>query len=166
MGIADNLAFVWDGTAWRDDTGAPASAGSGIAGIGGFFNSLSCPTSHFCAGVTGEGQIAMWDGTKWTVDDGVLSPAYTASISCTSAVTCLAVGTGALAAGWYGTQYRYWNASSWSEPSEVPTPGTMDIPGYSPPIVNVQCAAPGSCMLLDGGKGYSFRTPPKSTSTG
>ena len=94
------LAEVWDGTSWTTQT-IPKPAGSPNISL----NGVSCTSATVCIAVgyvqiNGAGNIPLaerWDGTSWTVQTTPNPTTSTSSelsgVSCTSATTCIAVGT-------------------------------------------------------------------------
>ena len=185
-------AAAWNGTSWH------AMRSSGVLGQEG---ALSCPTPTFCMAVgssfgrTGPGPGAMrWNGSAWRPtanptgnfgsppsctsghcpEPPVRSPSLT-SVSCTSPIECIALGSGYVTFGfeWDGTKWTQIPALTADGVGAVscPTRGpclavggttTVTIAGttvtkVSPPTTltparggldAVNCSSPGQCVVL------------------
>jgi len=124
------------------------------------FSGVSCATGSSCTAVgTAVANTTLaesWAGTKWTIEptpspDNSAS-SNLASVSCTAATACLAVGSyySSLGSGWLPLA-ELWNGSSWTiRPPPTPSEGSNDILSY------VQCATAKACMAV--GSYYSSAT--------
>ncbi|MFC6705042.1 hypothetical protein [Flexivirga alba] len=95
--------------------------------------SISCPTSSFCAAVDTSGNALTWNGTRWTspqridrAGDGLFS------VSCPSSSFCAAIdGVG---------NVLTWNGTAWSAPKAVDTGNVL---------ASVSCPSAGFCAAVD-----------------
>ena len=140
----ESLAELWNGTSWSIT--APLSGASQSRLLG-----TSCVSATFCFAVgdyiTGSGARALverWNGTTWSI---VATPkpagsqsTSLASVSCSSAKFCFAVGSEAIGNGGRPVTER-WNGSTWSV---VPSP-LVDS------LASVSCVNPTMCFAV----GYS-----------
>ena len=94
--LVSGYAAMYDGTTWSQPAGLPTSAGEP--------DSVSCPTSSFCAAVDGGGgNVVTFDGSRWTAPVNIDSKAakslngpvliFLMSVSCPSALFCVAGDT-------------------------------------------------------------------------
>ncbi len=150
------VAERWNGTKWRiKQVAVPAGASSvGLA-------SVSCPSSASCEAVgmyrdsSGNLQLLAeaWDGTTWTVQP-VPNPSpgdpqtFLASVSCSSAAACTAVGA-YLGPDATNTLAERWDGSTWKVQS-TPNPGDASdsLRGVSCPSAT-DCTAVGSQTSSD-----------------
>ncbi len=144
------LAASWNGTAFHD-LKAPLPSGTNNAS----FASLSCASAHSCAAVgeahadssdlTSLGFADVWNGrtwkiTKWSGPKGDTETALL-SVSCTSAVRCMAVGqhgtesTGAPAA-------LAWDGRRWTV---LKVPGAKGVGAF---FESVSCPVNGKCVVV------------------
>jgi hypothetical protein len=150
------LAERWDGTNWTvmavPDPG-PASQYSTGGEAQAELTGVSCTSPQWCMAVgTFTGAHALseralserWDGTKWSLGS---SPAGLGSapeaVSCTSAVYCLAVGS--------GPQLESWDGARWSPV----TSAYKNPPHDSGGLAAVSCYAFHSCVAV----GYEGLVP-------
>ena len=123
------------------------------------FESVSCPTTSFCAAVgfshssTAVVPLAeRWDGATWTIDDTPVAPGASQNIlfgvSCATANACLAVGEstvgdvtqeGAATSLWA----ERWDGSAWT----VETPATPPLSSHSS-LRGVSCASATDCTAV------------------
>ncbi len=121
------------------------------------FSGVSCAEASCTAVGTAVGNTTLaegWDGTKWNIEPTPAPSNATwstlASVSCTAATACLAVGS------YYGSSgelplAELWNGSSWTiRPPPTPSEGSNDVLSY------VQCATAKACMAV--GSYYSSAT--------
>ncbi len=121
------------------------------------FSGVSCAEASCTAVGTAVGNTTLaegWGGTKWTIEPtpapGDATWSTLASVSCTAATACLAVGS------YYGSSgelplAELWNGSSWTiRPPPTPSEGSNDVLSY------VQCATAKACMAV--GSYYSAAT--------
>jgi hypothetical protein len=124
------------------------------------FSGVSCATGSSCTAVgTAVANTTLaesWAGTKWTIEPTPAPDKSTssnlASVSCTAATACLAVGSyySSLGSGWLPLA-ELWNGSSWTiRPPPTPSEGSNDVLSY------VQCATAKACMAV--GSYYSSAT--------
>ncbi len=124
------------------------------------FSGVSCATGSSCTAVgTAVANTTLaesWAGTKWTIEPTTAPDKSTlsnlASVSCTAATACLAVGSyySSLGSGWLPLA-ELWNGSSWTiRPPPTPSEGSNDVLSY------VQCATAKACMAV--GSYYSSAT--------
>ena len=147
------LAESWNGGKWTLSR-PPAPKGS----IVGDLEKVSCPTTAFCIAVgtsaTNKGGFVLadrWNGKTWAMTS-VKPPANAKNdaslngVSCRSAKSCVAVGTGTPATGRPGglrSFAEFWDGKTW-------TAGTISWPkGTSNNyLVGVSCAAANSCLAV------------------
>ncbi len=122
----------------------------------GYLTDLSCTSASFCMAVgTDKGAtnhrhdaalIEMWNGTVWSVQTSArpagarITDLY--GVSCTSATSCMAVGTYEPAGeiSFSTGMTEEWNGATWSI---VPTPDT----GYSQ-LFSVSCSSTAACTAV------------------
>jgi hypothetical protein len=140
------FAASWNGTAWTVHP-APAPGGATSSGLSG----VSCRPGGACIAVgfeidsSGDEDFVenalaeSWNGTAWTIQPtpALLSDVDLASVSCTSATACAAVGNSdndlAVTARW--------NGSSWAIGVQNATEG---------PLTGVSCTAATACTAVGG----------------
>ena len=114
------LVETWDGTTWTVAT-TPSASGAALL-------TVSCPASNACMAV---GTVTVgpqlenvafaeqWNGVAWTIVPTGSLPGSTEnvldSVSCPSAVDCMAVGVDYLAMTKAQTLAEQWNGTSWSQ---------------------------------------------------
>ncbi|MGZ6969328.1 MAG: hypothetical protein ACXVKN_16490 [Acidimicrobiia bacterium] len=143
------LAARWDGTSW-----------SMLASPSGFSNSqllaVHCVTTTDCFAVgdhaTDSGSrdtlVEHWDGSAWSI---IPSPnaaqanfSSLSAISCTSAVSCFAVGSALVASTpRTSTLVERWNGVGWSI---VPSPNVPDV--ILNRLSDVSCLQPSDCFAV------------------
>jgi hypothetical protein len=145
------LAEFWNGTTWSvapSPSPAPYSVLSGV----------SCTSPTSCVSVGSQGNVQgtplfltlaeSWNGSAWSE---VPSPSYgpnlnhLASVSCTSATSCIAVGnwvTGGTS-GEFRTLVETWNGVSWAF---VPSPRPDTLGGVW--LSGVSCVSISSCAAV------------------
>lgn len=122
-------ALTWNGTSWSAPLSVDPSA----------LDSVSCPSSSFCAATDTQGYALTWNGTSWSAPAHmVLFGLDARSVSCPSASFCVAGDDGGYAVTWNGT--------SWSAPTHV------DPYGYLAPV---SCPSTSFCAAVDP-FGYAF----------
>ena len=145
------FTVVWNGSEWSVRQAAAFSSTGGIE-----LQSVSCTSPTTCMAVGGDTLNASsppiaqwWDGNRWSnvstaVGDGA-SSAYFASVSCSQAKSCMAVGTTGIGGshGIAGTPLaEKWDGSTWSF---VQTPSPDDGG-----LVGVSCTSPAWCVAAGG----------------
>jgi hypothetical protein len=88
----DGKASMFNGVSWSSPT--TLSSGAPLA-------SVSCPSDTFCVASDYSGFATTFNGTTWSAGS---STGGSGAVSCATATSCFAVGTG----------YGSWNGSSWS----------------------------------------------------
>lgn len=121
LGSQVPLVERWDGANWTIQTTPPTPGpGSGL-------DAISCSSNSACTAVGGELEISgtaalaeAWDGNAWVdapvpaPDTHKADPAPLVAVSCTSAPSCTAVGSGSLdALGHIAAFADRWNGSAW-----------------------------------------------------
>jgi hypothetical protein len=101
----------------------------------GFTTAVSCPTASFCAAADQTGSVAVYNGSRWSVQSPPITPSDIGlvSISCTSPKFCMAADD---QAGEYGSAAYTWNGSYWSG----------SLPGLY--LTSVSCTSSAFCMAL------------------
>jgi hypothetical protein len=132
-GDGDGDDITYDGTSWS----APDNVDEGFV-----MNSVSCPTTHFCAVAAGDGNGtgAVYNGTTWTeetFDTAVVSGMT--SVSCTSSTNCTAFDDVGNAVFYDGT--------SWSAPENIDETTDADV--------QVSCAGTLCLAVDDGGTAFA-----------
>ena len=153
VGAGSGGGFIerWNGSAWTIET-IPGPSASSVRTL----SSVSCPSATFCVAVgntpaAGARPVAaIWNGTKWTVQD--TSPSgYLDAVSCTSPTFCLGVGASdnqALAESWDG--------STWTvQRTPIPAGAT------GAQLSGVSCASSAACTAVGsfgegGGQGLTL----------
>ncbi len=140
----------WDGTTW---TVVPSP--NPISGLGyPRLNGVSCTGPRSCVAVGDYGTqsgrnftlIESWNGGVWSITPspnpgiGSLPGNYLDSVSCTSAMSCVAVGmfTGPLG---YQPLIETWNGTAWSVLAGPSLPESSEL-------ASVSCSDAGSCMAV------------------
>ncbi len=174
MAVGDGLGARWNGTKWSlvklGFPGTPASLGS-----------VSCTKAGACYADGGffseailTGVIEIWNGSRWRVQNAVISAANDSSvyngISCTTATNCTAVGSyhdpvdgnRALAEDF---------SLRWQDVSPMPLNGVN-----ATSLASVSCASPNACVTVGtfetstafetfsetwDGSTWTFQLPPK-----
>ena len=139
------LAESWDGTVWTVQTT------QNIAGATTVLHGVSCTSSSACVAVgTASGPAQhfaiseVWDGTAWKPQPVPKPSPYgpyatsLASVSCTSASSCTAVGGNG--SGPFAAQ---WNGTSWS----LQTPLTP-VGATAAALNAIACTPGGTCMAV------------------
>jgi hypothetical protein len=143
------LAEAWNGTTWAiEPTPNDGPLGSEFTGV-------SCTSATACTAVGATTLSAdswatlaeAWNGTTWTIEPtpepiGGLSGGL-ASVSCTSATACTAVGRYEDSAGNRVTLAEAWNGTAWTiEPT--PNPVVTILSG----LYGVSCTSPKVCVAV------------------
>jgi hypothetical protein len=141
------LAERWNGTEWV------IQAGRNPAGSNRSLQSVSCTAATACmaVGTFGTGNngkppvvthslTEQWNGTEWAVVPTPEPPLLggnggLSGVSCTSASTCMAVGTGVVE-NWNGSE---WTVGSWTKPSSEGSEGNLSAVS----CVQASCTAVG-----------------------
>jgi Glycosyl hydrolases family 18 len=144
-------ALVYNGTRWTvpaiscpdsstSSAGKCYTRGSSVDPRTGVPDSVSCPTSSFCAAVDQNGSAITGParstaGAVSTIDPiaGILT-----SVSCPTSAFCMAVDTNGYALSWHGTA---WSVPVWSASSPADKRG---------PLESVSCTSRTFCMAVDG----------------
>lgn len=148
--VGHALVERWDGTSWR-----MVPTPSGGLGTKSSLESVSCPAANSCVAAgsftSSDGRTSMdrtlverWEGGTWSIvaspNQGT-EPSALRSISCTSPVACLAVGsfsTGSALEKHQGLA-ETWNCLRWS---------IAAAPGSNAELASVACVASGSCTAV------------------
>ena len=155
---SEPLAESWDGSAWTIDSPPEYPEGK----YGGL-ESVSCFAADGCMAVGGTGHrvdgeieetdvgttAELWSGASWkrlaTASARHFHSSGLNSVSCTSAVSCTAVGT----PGEYDdtTAVEVWNGEDWTFASSAVTHDSL---GLVAPVTfsSVSCTAPASCTAV------------------
>jgi hypothetical protein len=110
--------------------GAPVPFDAGYAP-----QSVSCPTTTFCASVDNAGRAVLYQGGIWGPPVDVDGTTQISSVSCTDPRFCAAVDQA-------GNAFTY-NGSTWSHPAQVDK-------SKFPELTSVSCASPSFCAAVDG----------------
>ena len=126
-GPTSGYAAHWNGTVWTPMPAPPLAAPA--------LGRLKCFGVDRCvARDEATNQIAVLNGTAWTVSDVPVSPGYGfRSVGCWTATGCIAVATN----GDSAAQSFVWNGTTWSRAPDV----TGSIFG-----VDLQCFGPNDCL--------------------
>jgi hypothetical protein len=145
-GVVDrgSLAEEWNGTSWSM-LPTPNPAHGSPSALGG----VSCIASNACIAVGGSATTSplfeSWDGSSWSIESAP-SPgagADLSSVSCTSALFCMAVGSSE------GSPIsEEWNGTTWNVVT-VPVPTGAD--GAS--LYSVSCLTEAFCMAAGSSNG-------------
>ena len=133
-GDASGQFLTWNGTAWSAPTSAVAVAeGEDDGGFG----SLSCVSTSFCMGVAGHGGLVTYRAGAWSAVTRITSSTgvelQAATVDCTSATFCVAVGQGD---DWKGWTARF-NGTSWTTATKLTAPSGQ-----------VDCVSTTFCMAI------------------
>ncbi len=133
-----NLAMRWNGMSWKiQESPTPRKSG---------FNAVSCPTNAMCEAGGGEGGIwaQRYLHGSWRLQrlPGVGRSGWLRAISCSSQVSCMAVGfagpivdTHAIAEHWNGRRWRF---------ESVPLP----LPNFGYELKGVDCTGARECLAV------------------
>ena len=107
-------------------------------------SSISCPTTDFCAVVSGGrnagnlagGEASAYHAGSWSSPTVLIDTGYVNSVDCLSASFCVAVGWGLNGMD----AYFVWDGTAWSAPDTVPGGGGL---------VSVSCTSPTNCIAID-----------------
>jgi hypothetical protein len=102
--IAPATVAVWNGAEWKDTTGP------------GGLVSIWCVRTSFCMAVTRARVAQQWNGTGWRqlpIPQPAGRPAHLRTVTCRSAVYCVAVGSYKPAIGGSRTLSELWNGTNW-----------------------------------------------------
>lgn len=104
--------------------------------------SVSCPTSSFCAAVDAHGQAVLYVSGSWTAPQRIDGGTQINSVSCSSSSFCAAVDESG--------NVLYYNGSHWTAPQRI------DRSAF-PELTSVSCNGPTFCASVDGaGNGLVF----------
>jgi hypothetical protein len=137
---------------------------------GGELPGVSCPASTFCVATDSAGgspggssypvpAIEVWDGTAWTAQTLPLpagtNTASVNAVSCSSAVSCVAIGSYPVKDQLDAMLAEIWNGTTWT-PQTIPqvTVGYQDGALYA-----ISCASAASCTAA--GSFYARTDPPR-----
>jgi hypothetical protein len=126
LAVGGTSPMRWDGSKW---SAMPKTPGEGTVG------SVSCVSASFCVAVGGKFVSAenryrtigmKWDGKEWTAMTTVEPAEYEYNVdlndvSCTSATSCIAVGSYRIDGSHFGGLSERWDGKEWSINS-VPAP--------------------------------------------
>ncbi len=152
------VADIWNGKTWS--LKLPISPGT----YGNSLVSVLCTNARQCTAVgsytdqrSGGPLIERWNGSRWSLQTPAAPPTnsgtcntdkfrscgpFLNSVSCTSAASCMAVGTYV-----NKTLAESWDGSTWSN-----TPPTVDYShGYKSQLRGVSCTSPSWCVAVGGG---------------
>jgi hypothetical protein len=148
------LAEVWNGATWKiQKTPTPTVSGES----GGVLSSVSCGSVSACAavgysGVLNQSFSEVRDGSTWTIqpipNPEELGASDLYGVSCTSSISCTAVGTFLDTSFVYTTLAEVWDGTAWTV-QVTPNPTGRE----SNQLLGVSCV-PGACT----GIGYSGLT--------
>jgi hypothetical protein len=158
VGVDDNalkgaggpLAETWNGATWRTvSVKLPRGATTGI------LDGVSCVSAARCVAVgssydKGSGKefalAGAWDGTAWTLAQLPAPGGANASlsgVSCTSAASCVAVGSYA-SGGPAAPLAEIWDGRRWTQTRPPASGGGLAINGLDA----VSCASPARCVAV------------------
>lgn len=155
-GVDVPMADVWDGTSWaRQHVPQP-----GVA-VAALLDGVSCTAADACEavgsytapGVDSRSLAEGWDGAHWHVQHVPDATAYDsalASVWCTGAGACEAVGDDVTSALASRTLAEGWDGTAWSR---QPTPDTSG--GGQTALSSVACTGAGACEAV--GRGDDLR---------
>lgn len=146
------LAERWSGSEWAiQSTANPSGARSS------WLEAVSCTSSSACTGVgryenSSKVEVTLaerWNGSEWAIQ---ATPNPTgakwsrlADVSCSSATSCVAVGSYQSSAGARQTLAESWNGSEWSIPS-TPNPAGSEWNA----LKGVSCVSASECTAVGG----------------
>jgi hypothetical protein len=142
--VDQTLVERWDGTTWS------IVSSPNYPYDNNFLNSVSCVSAISCEAVgfhynnntgTLKSLIERWNGTSWSAASSPENGTYDqlSGVSCVSANSCTAVGTGS---GNFGTTLiEDWNGTNWSVASS-PNIGTGDY------LLGVSCVSTSACTTV------------------
>lgn len=148
------LGDGWNGTSWSIEKAVnPVGAGTN------FIQSMSCASATFCMASAFTSSLAgdpatfeHWNGSTWTLgafkSDETFSPT---AVSCSSARSCVAVGSSLPLQLPNVAEAEAWNGSSWRV---LPTPA-----GSDPNLDAVDCRSESFCMAVGGGSSVENPSP-------
>jgi hypothetical protein len=149
------FAESWNGSTWTPQT-VPTPGGM-WGGLPEYLDGVSCTSASACVAVghfitTSPGEMEdaeSWNGSTWTPQSvplpiGPTDEAGLASVSCTSASACTAVGN-----DWGDEGYlplaESWNGSTWT-PQSFPIPSGAQEGGVFPE--DVSCVSASACVAV------------------
>jgi hypothetical protein len=143
------LAEGWDGAKW---TVEPTSQLEG-----GLLEGVSCASTTVCAAVgtyassATNGNVTLaerWNGTTWQVQPTAnpVTPSFLQGVSCTSALSCTAVGGDGSYGSGQSTLAERWNGSSWQTESTAVLPTGTDAG-----LESVSCSSAVACTAVGDG---------------
>ena len=142
----DGKAAVFNGSSWSAPVtvfGQPAAA-------------VSCPTDTFCAATDFAGNAATFNGSSWSVSTH--SGSGTDGLSCVSAASCLAAGTG----------FAAWDGTGWSPVAGPVKHGNLAVSCPDQQLcVLANADGSGQALVWDGSQwSMSVDSPAAGTYTG
>ena len=138
------LAEFWNGTSWSVITTPNAGSGDEV------FQGVSCASADYCvavgsvspSGVPGTLTEA-WDGSTWSIVPSPDEPGYSLqAVSCTSSVSCVAIGDDVIDSNMSQTLVETWDGSSWTV---TPSPNPDDSDVFPS---GVSCTSSTNCVLV------------------
>jgi hypothetical protein len=147
-GNIQTLVETWDGTNWT--IAASPNPGSHV----NFLNGVSCTSTTSCVAVGDYGAgtngppynalIETWDGTTWTVTaspDPSSADNRLNGVSCTTAASCVAVGSYDAGSGSTNTLIEMWHGTTWTITASPDPSGSNFLYGAS-------CVTAASCVAV------------------
>jgi hypothetical protein len=141
------LAEEWNGVSWVVVASAspPGSTWSVLNGVS-CSSRIACIAVGYSVDSSGNQFILAegWDGRQWTIltipEPAGATQSSLASVSCTSASGCVAVGAATIASTDVQSLAEGWDGNHWTV---QPTPSLS-----APELYGVSCPAPGECMAV------------------
>jgi hypothetical protein len=127
LGVTKTLVERWNGTSWSiQESPSPSTTSSSLAGVHCTSSTVCVAVGRTVDGAGVPGPLAEhWNGTTWSTKE-IPSPSGAtstglATVSCTSASSCAAVGSYTNSGGTGVTVAERWNGTSWAVQS-TPNP--------------------------------------------
>lgn len=160
--VSTPLSEVWDGASWSIKPVPAAAPNSGTT-----LTDVSCASASFCvavgvaqenSGSTSQQVIEQWDGSQWHIAAGAAPSGTTQSeldtVSCSSATSCLAIGTSQAGSAAQQPLVETLGSSGWTVRSHAGVPGDTQ---------RVSCTSASSCVAV-GGSNESDAPKPAASS--
>ncbi len=159
VALGGSVAEHYNGSTWSLTTPLPQ------LGTNQYLSGIACVSTTNCIAVgTGSGGFAgfavgaRWNGATWSAITGIEPNAslwtQLASIACSAATNCVAVGTAQTAFGWAPAAER-WNGSTWSV-----TPAPMPAGVATAELTGVACPSTTRCISVGDASADSSHTQP------